>query len=312
MRLALLVLFIVSFYNLHGQTCCSGGVPLTSNIGFPKGEYGDLQFSLSYDVNQLKKLKVGDQKLQDSNRERSTRSMLFKSGYTFNYGISIDILLSYVFQERIIYSMVGDNTTVTKGIGDGVVLVKYRFPIQGTKKSLVIGLGAKLPLGASDIANEYGISLPADLQPGSGAWDILFWGLYSKSLENRQSTSLSINTMYRLTGVNQDYLGSLSYEFGDELQVILSLSDQLLVGNQILDTSLSVRFRDAKRDSVDDAWINATGGQWLFLVPGLQLYFNPALSVSTSFEVPIYSYVNSTQLSPSFRLTLGLYYRINN
>lgn len=50
---SLLILSNIGF----GQTCCSGGVPLSSNLGLPTGEQGTIQMALTYDLNVFRNLK---------------------------------------------------------------------------------------------------------------------------------------------------------------------------------------------------------------------------------------------------------------
>jgi hypothetical protein len=293
------------------QTCCSGGVPLSANIGLPTGEKGSLQFSLNYDFNQLKTLKIGNNELDDRRRERITHSVLFQTGYTFSKRFSVDLVLSYIRQERNIFTQQGTNSTVTNGIGDGVLLLKYSIFPKKMKTSLVIGIGPKIPFGTTDKTSDNGFALPADLQPGSGSWDAVFWSSFSQSLGFRRTMSISAISTFRATGVNPDYLGSIEYEFGNELQIITGIADRFLIRGLVWDPSISFRYRKAQRDTNNRVEIDATGGEWIFFMPGLKFSFNPYMSVNLSMEIPIYSFVNNTQLTPTRRFTLGLYYKIN-
>ena len=53
--------------NIYGQACCSGGVPVTSNLGLSGNQAGSLQFLLTYDYNVLKDLMDGRTRLNDDN-----------------------------------------------------------------------------------------------------------------------------------------------------------------------------------------------------------------------------------------------------
>ena len=306
----ILLLLLLNNYS-YSQTCCSGGVPLSANIGLPAGEKGSWQFSLNYDYNQLKTLKSGNNELDDDLRERLTQSILFETGYTFSNRLAADLFLSYVRQERHIFSPLGTNSTITNGLGDGVLLIKYNFLLNNPTTTALVGIGPKIPFGATDKTSEKGIALPADLQPGSGAWDAVFWGTFSQSLGFRPSMSVSVTSTYRATGVNPDYLGSIEYEFGNELQIITGIADRFVIGRSIWDPSVSFRYRKAQRDKNNSVEIDATGGEWVFLIPGLKYSFNPAMSMNFSMEIPVYSFVNNTQLTPTSRFTIGIYYKIN-
>ena len=306
----ILILLIFNSYS-YSQTCCSGGVPLSANIGLPASEKGSWQFSLSYDYNQLKTLKSGNIELVDKLRERLTKSILFETGYSFSKRFSLDLFLSYVRQERHIFSTFGTNSTITNGVGDGILLFKYNLFADNPKTTAMLGVGPKIPFGSTDKTSDNGIALPADLQPGSGAWDAVFWGIFSQSLGVRPSLSFTVTTTYRATGVNPDYLGSIEYEFGNEIQIITGIADRIVIGSSIWDPSISFRYRKAERDINNGVEIDATGGEWVFLVPGLKYSFNPDIAFNASMEIPLYSFVNNTQLTPTSRFTLGVYFKIN-
>jgi hypothetical protein len=307
----ILLLFIFN-HNTYSQTCCSGGVPLSANLGLPASEKGSWQFSLSYDYNQLKTLKSGSVELDDGLRERLTQSILFETGYTFTKRFSLDLLLTYVRQERHIFSPLGTNSTITNGIGDGVLLLMYNILPEHPKTTALVGIGPKIPFGATDMVSESGITLPADLQPGSGAWDAVLWGTVSQSLGFRPSLSVSATSTYRATGVNPDYLGSIEYEFGNDLQIIAGFADRIVIGKSIWDPSLFFRYRNAQRDTNNGSEIDATGGEWVFLMPGLKYSFNPDISISGTMEIPLYSFVNNTQLTPTNRFSIGVYFKLYN
>ncbi len=49
------------------QTCCSGGVPLSGNIGFEGSNRGTLQMELGYDLNYISTLKKEDEWVEKKN-----------------------------------------------------------------------------------------------------------------------------------------------------------------------------------------------------------------------------------------------------
>lgn len=65
------------------------------------------------------------------------------------------------------------------GLGDSMILVKYRFlrkdSQRGTKQASVT-FGPKIPLGRTDVTGLTGNLLPATLQPGSGSTDFFIGG----------------------------------------------------------------------------------------------------------------------------------------
>lgn len=296
------------------QTCCSGGVPLSNNLGLPIEERGIWQFGLNYDYNNLNTLYAGNTKLDDDSRQRITNSVLLSIGYSLTDRFALEALFSWVNQTRTITQFGNENFTETSGIGDAVLLAKYAFPeVLGPKSAINLGLGAKAPLGKSDLTNEDGILLTADLQPGSGAWDGLGWLSLSKAFDFRPSATFSGNFTYRLTGVNNSYLNDTStYEFGNVFQTNLGYTDQFLLFNTVFNPGLIFKYRNASNDKINNINLPNTGGEWVFIRPELSVHITTNFLVTLRLELPIYSYVDGTQLTPTTRFTAGMYFKLNN
>ncbi|MBT8293014.1 MAG: hypothetical protein HKP39_00590 [Eudoraea sp.] len=306
--------FILLSYPMISQTCCSGGVPLSNNLGLPIEERGIWQFGLNYDYNNLNTLNAGSTKLDDNSRKRITNSVLFSSAYSITDRFALEALLSWVNQTRTITQFGNENFTETSGIGDAVLMAKYAFPEAfGAKSAVNLGLGAKAPLGRSDLTNEDGFLLTADLQPGSGAWDILGWLSLSKAFDFRPSATFSGNFIYRSTGVNNSYLnGTSTYEFGNVFQANVGYTDQFLLFNTVFNPGLIFKYRNASIDKINSINLPNTGGEWVFVRPELSVNIITNFLVTLRLELPIYSYVVGTQLTPTTRFTAGVYFKLNN
>lgn len=310
MKNAFILLVFLSGQSVFSQTCCSGGVPLSNNLGLPNEGQGSFLVGLNYDYNNLNTLNAGTDKLDDASRKRITNSMLLNLGYSFTDRFSLEALFTWVNQTRTISQFGNENFTETSGIGDAVFLVKYAFPdILGSKSILNLGVGTKAPLGKSDLTTEEGFQLTADLQPGSGAWDALGWLSVSKGVNFRPSATFSGSFTYRLTGKNKSYLNDTSiYEFGNVMQANVGYTDQFLVLNTIFSPGLIVKYRKAFEDRIDASEIPNTGGQWIFVRPELTVKLTTKLSLVARVELPVYSYVEGTQLTPTLRFTAGVSY----
>ncbi len=307
----LLLLLLGQLRVTQAQTCCSGGVPLTGNLGMPSAASGTWQFSPAYDLNYMNTLKQGSQTIQDQSRRRMTQSLLFETGYSISDRFYISGLFTYVFQTRRIEQFGSINKDFVHGLGDAVVLLSYRLGGEANRKwEFITGLGPKIPMGRSDMSNADRITYNADLQPGSGAWDIIAWGLFSRQAIIRPSTNLSLRMIYRQTGTNDNYLEFSTYRFGNEFQVIAGISEQLLAGRHLFDPSLLLRFRSTGPDHLGGAELPNTGGRWLYLVPGLVYHPSPAFHIRLAGEIPVYANLQGIQLTTSFRLTAGIYYRL--
>lgn len=177
-----ILVFIIS-QGVISQTCCSGGIPLSNNLGLSNEGKGSLQLGLNYDFNNLNTLNSGSDKLDDDSRKRITHSALLNFGYSISNRLSFETLFTWVNQRRAINQFGNTDLQQTTGIGDAVVLIKYDFPkTLGEKSILALGAGAKVPLGSFDEVDNSGITYIADLQPGSGAWDFIFLLLFPRIL----------------------------------------------------------------------------------------------------------------------------------
>lgn len=279
---------------------------MSGNIGLPSSDRGTLQFAMNYDYNALNTLKDGVNKLDDDTRSRETHSILIESGYSFTNKLSVDLFLSFVRQDRTInQNGLSEDFVTTQGIGDAVMLFKYNL-----LPNLTAGIGIKIPLGSSSRLRNGGLPLSADLQPGSGAWDQVLYTNFSNQFNFRPTLSYFITGIHRLTGSNNDYLGSSTYEFGNETQLIAGISDRYLIGKILLDPSFKARFRKAGRDVFDDTEFPSSGGSFLFFNPGVSLVINTHMTYQINIELPIYANVYDTQLSPTLRVNTGIFLTI--
>ena len=307
MRLLSIVFVLINCCQLFSQTCCSGGVPLSNNLGLPNEGKNIWVAGINYDFNKLNTLKAGKLTLDDESRKRITNSILVNVGYSFTDQFSVEALFTWVNQTRTITQFGNENLTEATGIGDAVFLAKYAIPaVLGKQSVLNFGLGAKAPLGKSNLNTNQGIQLTADLQPGSGAWDLILWTSASKGLNFRPSATISGSFTYRATGTNSSYLNMASYAFGNVVQANIGYTDQLLLFNTVLNPGVVVKYRKSVADRIDDSEIPNTGGQWVFIRPELLVKITPTIALSSKFEIPLYSEVVGTQLTPTVRFTAGV------
>lgn len=279
---------------------------MSNNIGLPGAEKGSLQANIIYDWNNLQTLRAESESLDDDSRQRETHSILLELGYSFTDKFSLDLFIPYITQERTITSPLGSvDFDKTQGIGDIVILPKYAL-----FETLIVGIGIKVPTGASNKTSD-GLFLVADLQPGSGALDGIFYLAFSNYLNQRPSLGYFGNVIFRKTGKNTSYLGSNTYQFGNELQLIAGVSDRFTLGKLQLDPSLKIRYREAGRDLFDEAEFPSSGGQFLFINPGLSAVISPSLTWQINTSLPLHAFVNETQLAPTIQINTGFNFKIN-
>ena len=310
--LTMLMQFPVS---LLAQACCTGGTPMLSNLGLAASKKYQLEVLLSEDINVLKDLMSGSDKLNNRGNSRFTYSTLLEANYGISGRFAISGLFSYIVQRRKIVSlngMVHENTT--HGLGDMAFLLKYNLLKADGPASLLLGAGPKLPTGRADLSQD-GILLPADLQPGSGALDLLVWGYFSKTRLIRDHGTFTLIATYRHTGTNSSYgfgnQADKGYRFGNEFLATASIGEQFLLKKQILDLILTFQYRQVGVDHTGGNVTPATGGKWLNLVPGIAWYFNPKLALRLSATLPLYRNLVDVQLTTSYKVTAGIYFKLD-
>jgi hypothetical protein len=306
-KVIFILVFTLTFQKGYSQGCCSGGVPMSANVGLPVSDAGSWQFSVNYDLNVLSTLKNGTETLDDDRQKRTTHSVLAQVGYTLNNRLSLELFSSFVRQERRIKQLNQEYDFIaTNGLGDAIFLAKYRL-----YKNFQIGLGTKVPTGASDKKDNRGIPLGADLQPGSGAWDLVYWAGGGAAFPFRKSMFLNVSVIYRSTGVNDNFFGDSKYKFGNEFQSTIGIADRFVLGSITLDPSISIKYRKANPDkrNVDKTVFvdfGSTGGEWVFIRPAISYNPSPSIAIQSNIELPVYAKLNDTQVSPTYRINIGV------
>lgn len=308
------ILFVLSANpnKTYSQACCSGGVPIGGNFGLGTADRNSFQILFTYDYNAINTLVNISSVLNDDVRKRTTHSSILELNYGISERLSFTALFPYIRQERKIQGYGGaTDFTSTQGFGDIMFLIKYRIlnPLNQPDWSWVIGSGMKLPSGKTDFKNNLGLTLVADMQPGSGSVDGLFWMFAQKSNFLTSNLSLLSISTVKLSGSNNKYNQTESYQFGNEFQMNLGLNYRFFK-KWPLDVFAFFRYRTQSVDLINGFTFPGSGGDWLYAIPGISIDFSSALSVRLSGDIPLYRKLKGTQLTTSYKLTAAIYYRI--
>ena len=193
---------------------------------------------------------------------------------------------------------------VGSGLGDISLLAQgCVLPLAGIQPyDVSIGAGVKLPTGGNHQTVD-GIRLPLDLQPGTGATDLLLtsYGRYY----GWPGWNLYAGHVWRVTSTNGD-----GYRFGNELQVFTGAVRQ--VGSR-WSVTVEGRWRHAARDSRNfGTRVPSTGSDQLYVAPGAGFSLGPSgPSLLGSVLIPVYERVEGTQLGTSLGLDLALQMRFS-
>ncbi|MGH7450793.1 MAG: transporter, partial [bacterium] len=255
-----------------------------------------LSISVNYQHTHLGNAFESERKIDDPlDRKANVQIFGFEAEYGLTTNVTLLLNLNYVIRNRELTARntLGNVTQRLKvegdGFGDPALMIKYLAiaPSLTRPFELALGGGAKLPIG--DYRQERnGARLPIDLQPSTGAIDLLSW-LYASYNLPRHHLRFNIHGLYRYAGVNFD-----GYKFGDEL--IVSTRTEYSP-RDYLTVALSARGRFAKQDYSNRRVLQATGSSAWYIEPAVS-YFEKNSTFRIFGQIPVYQNVRSIQLTP--------------
>ena len=304
-----LILYLLQL-KVYAQGCCTAG---TASLGGAMSSIipeNYLSVMTKYESNFLGNSYTGRAKISDPLNRSATVTFV---SLNFEYGLAKKIsllgIISYNYRERnITVTSASDRTKhedvkfSANGLGDIVLLAKYELisPDFFSPFTLSLGGGAKLPVG--DFRKEdNGTRLPVDLQPGSGAVDLMLWGYVSDKFR-KFNLSLYSSILYTYKGTNLN-----GYKVGDELIATIGGDYNF---TEYVSVSLRVRGRFANPDYADSRILSSTGNTSYDLLPYLN-YYEGNFSISIYKMFPLYRNVRGIQLMVSDVFGLQFQYLLN-
>lgn len=296
----------------RAQGCCTAGTPILGTLELGSSPPNTLQFNLTYEYTFRDRFYFEADRIDDptvygqSRREQAVHSILLETSFGVSRRISVSSVLSFTRRglDRSSSSSVRAATTSVEntGLSDGLFLVKYSvIPLNlFSQREVALGAGVKVPFGSYDKALD-GIRLSIDMQQGTGSWDGILWGyFYQGFLPTR--VHLFMSALYRFTGTND-----FGYKFGNETFATVGASYRT---PRYLDVSLQARYRHLQMDKLGDSPLLNSGGDWLYIVPTVNV--NPAVDVSVRLfsQLPVYQSVSGIQLTTTYSLGLGVSYNL--
>jgi hypothetical protein len=160
-----------------------------------------------------------------------------------------------------------------------------------------VNFGVKLPTGDFDVRNRSGQLAERSLQPGTGTTDALFGGFYSHVMPAR-SASFFVQALAQVPiGYREQY------QPGRRVTVDVGVRYEL---NEKTGVMLQVNGLHKARDRGRDAEPEDTGGNFVFLSPGVSYAIARRTQVYAFVQKPVYQYVNGVQITPDWSFLAGL------
>jgi len=307
------MLLLITVGNAASQSCCSGGTPLTGNLGMNSMEHSEWLFRLSYDYNFLDDLISESTLLENNTRNRTTQSILLQTSYGISNKWVLTALFSLVKEQQETFVLnEASNLVSQSGFGDAFLMLQYSV-VSHIKRELLVAAGPKIPIGKTDARDEVGILLPPDLQPGSGSWDAVAGFSYREfHLLNQPQLALNLSAGYKYSGKSSRFEGDENYRFGNEFIASLGVSKVWQLKKTTLTPAIQTIYRTTQPDVTDGFDLPSTGGEWVYLNPGLSVIPHSGIEVNIGGDIPLYRNLNGTQLSTSYRINIGVSYRIKS
>ena len=138
----------------------------------------------------------------------------FNFTWGFHRDFDLTVLVPVVTNHFEMSKANGNLASGGTGLGDAMVLVKYRFYRRDSKRGTTqasVTLGPKLPMGRTDLADRNGERLPASLQPGSGSTDFFVaanWTYTGLFHVRRLVADEEFHSLWRSQGTQETRLGT--------------------------------------------------------------------------------------------------------
>jgi len=328
MRLIVLAIFSLLFQNFaFSQGCCSGGGsnPIAGGAATGVLQKYQMEVSLNYQANQSNKFFEGAEEVEQEGiyDELSSEYLFLRT----DYGISKKLTLSLATGYHLNKTLKEKDTTITlsnSGMGDLIIFPRYDIynETKGNIRSeITLGIGLKIPIGSHtdtiETTPDVWDLIPPTIQLSTGGTDLIFYSFFFREYK-KQKLRFFANSLYIKKGYN-----SLDEKFGDYTSVSLFAS-KTFFRKWGLTTQLKaerIGQLQAKQSKLLDLVVRdlyeaesflekqkSTGSKKWFFIPQLS-YSQNGLTVFATSEIPLYQYLNGTQVGSQHQFTVGINYR---
>ncbi len=198
------------------------------------------------------------------------------------------------------------------GLGDVALMGRYSFLKKETPDTTTILAalaGIKFPTGKTDAKTSDGMDyLDSHMQPGTGSTDWLLGLSFSHSLSR---FSVSANLLGTIAGDGQ--FGTTEHRFGNSVNYDVTGKYRLApeafspMKTQVFG-ALGMNGEARDRETEDHVTVPDSGGNTVYLSPGLQLVLPPHWIVDLSYQYAVYHNLYGTQLGETYKAVAGVTY----
>jgi hypothetical protein len=327
-----IIIFASTFFShqLFSQGCCSGGSGSPIAGGASQGvlQKGQMEIGSNYQYALSSKVYTGSQAdtaSQNQINKLYSNYLYARVAYGITSKLTVSVEGGYFFNKEIILNHPEniDNERKASGFSDLIIFPKYDIYDHTTENAhteITVGAGIKIPLGKYNDSTYAGTTpalpgfparniyytLPPLVQPTTGSVDYIFYTFAFHEFK-RIKFRVFANAMYMYKGYNPlgekfgDYASvglfagkTFFKKFGVTLQAKYEWVDKL-VASDIVQGKYSV--------TPDN-----TGMRKISLVPQIS-YNYKQFTVFALTDMPLYQFVNGTQIASQYLNTIGITYR---
>jgi len=325
MRLLLLTITLLLINSsIFAQGCCSGGAssPIAGGAATGVLQENQMEISLNHQFNQSNKFFNEHKEATPLFSDLSSDYLFFRTDYGVSNKLTLSIASGY-FLNKLLTDTSKHFNYSSSGLGDIIIFPRYSIynkTANFKRTEVALGLGAKIPLGIhndsslTDLANAWAPGYPPKdalelnpptVQTTSGSNDLMFYLFFFREYQKKKlrifMTALHVNKGYNPSGI----------KFGNYTSVGLFVSKTFFyrwgVTGQIKAENIG-QIKTADNVGSYNIDPKSTGSKKWFFIPQLS-YSQNGITVFATSEVPLYQYLNGTQVGSQHQFTVGVNYR---
>jgi len=183
------------------------------------------------------------------------------------------------------------------GLTDMWITGKFRI-VKGQPGNVSLLAGIKLPTGKTDCLLSNGEPLEPSSQPGTGAVDFMTGVAYSRFLDAHITIDASAAYTFRTehddfkVGDRFDAGVALAYRLTDDINSFPNIS---VFGE--------VAYTQIWKDQEGGVANPNSGGETLYLAPGVRVRFNPTMSLTVSPAFPVWQNLDGDQVEMKYKVS---------
>lgn len=236
-----------------------------------------------------------------------TAGSIFHTVLSMGYGITDDLTVSLktayekIANIREAHSDEPDEIHLhgdAKGIGDLTLMGQYRFLKTADNFESALFLGLKVPTGKTNARDINGETFEAEFLPGTGSWNPI---LGIAATKRYGKISLDGNFQYTF-----GTMGTQSTNLGDIFGYNAAVSYRAASGTIAWDLILEANGEWKGKQKISGEKDPNSGGNTLFLSPGIRVVFGKNLSSYLSVGIPVLQDMNGIQDDTKYKALFGL------